>query len=110
MNMEEVIKLVQKHSDGKRNSEAIGLVIAGSLVADAINRLAKAQERQAEIQEKQWELNLGMMKTVSPMMKNMGDLTQKMKDDLNKEDSWRDGPGGLPDGDDDDDGLLNLDD
>lgn len=102
MNMEEVIELVQKHSDGRKNSEAIGLAIAGKLVADAINKLAKAQERQADIAEKQWKLNSGMMATVSPMMKNMGELTQKMKDDLDKEDSWRDGPGELPEGDDGD--------
>ncbi len=83
MNTEEAIKRIDEVAQSQKDAKAA--ILASGLIADAINRLAKAQERQAQIQEKQWELAQSMMSKAGPLM-------DKTLDVMNREtegDEWK---------------------
>ncbi len=74
--------------------------LAGAaLIADAINRLAKAQERQADIQEKQWQLTSGMMEKMGPMVDKTTEIMDNAINEQNEGEKWK-RRGSLGQGDD----------
>lgn len=90
MNMKEAMTQAEKccSSDDIRSQSALA---SGAMVADAINRLAKAQERQAEIQERQWQLTSGMMDKMGPMM----DKTLEVMNEETEGENWKKGSQGF---------------
>lgn len=102
MNMEEAMTQAEKccSSDDIRSQSVLA---SGAMVADAINRLAKAQERlakaqekQIELQEQQWALTSGVMRKMGPVMDK---TLEAMSDEMEGENWKRRGSQGFGDND-----------
>jgi len=92
MTMKEVIETTKTNTrEGDGRNIAVGLAVAGKLIADAMDRAS-------EIQRKQMEGTQDLTKLYKQILPGMGKMVDNMNKDLNEGDEWKDQ-------DSDDDGI-----